>query len=127
MDKYIFGTLDLALRPRPVSLLSPTKSLTVSIRLSLRTFFFLLFLFFFIFLIKYLNVASFGRMAIPSHPRDLFYRLFTYAGAQIQSLKNVYNPLPFSVILQGGFWSSLFGHLDIPRFTGRYGNGVLMG
>ena len=28
--------------------------------------------------------------------------------------KNVYSHLPFSVILQGGFQSSLFGLLDIP-------------
>ena len=35
---------------------------------------------------------------------------------QIQSLKkiNVYSPLPFSVILQGGFRSSLFGQVNNP-------------
>ena len=30
-------------------------------------------------------------------------------------LKKNYSHLPFLVILRGGFWSSLFGHLDIPQ------------
>ena len=35
---------------------------------------------------------------------------------QIQSKKShIYSPLPFSVILQGGFRSSLFGQVNNPR------------
>ena len=33
-------------------------------------------------------------------------------------LYNVYSHLTFSVLLQGGFRSSLFGHLDIPPLFG---------
>ena len=49
-----------------------------------------------------------------THSRVITFTVVIFG--QIQCKKsNVYSPLPFSVILQGGVRSSLFGHVNNPH------------
>ena len=41
-------------------------------------------------------------------------------------LRNVYSPLPFSVMLQGGFWSSLFGQVNNPQIYSQASNSMVL-